>query len=221
MKFGLASLAISAVALAVAVSSMPSASSKTSRSIPPGKDALTAAVDKAVDRKTKQVIDDMRIKSDKKPEIRVFAKALGLTPEQQEAADRVVLEAQRETYSILETPTDDGRNLMTELVDLAAKGIAEPGKDHGWGKWLGRIMTEKIPGTDQTHAERLETVKQRAQAEFKRTWTPKQYKEFEEWGVRPTEIKGVPGSPEVELEKRIVQRARMLGAEIPEQTEGK
>ena len=179
-------------------------------------DALTAAVDKAVDRKTKEVIDDLKIKANKKPEINDFAKVLKLTPEQREEADRVIVEGQRETYALLETPTQDGSNLMTELVDLVARGFAEPGKDHGWGKWLGRIMTEKIPGTDQTYAERLEQVKQGMNAEFKRTWTPAQYKEFEAWGVNPTEIKGVPGSPEVELAKRIVHRARMFGAEIPE-----
>jgi hypothetical protein len=179
-------------------------------------DALAKAVDKAVERKTQEVIEDLRIKADKKPQMAVFARALELTDEQRVVAERIVLESQRATYSVLETPTADGTNLMTELVDLFAHGIADSSKDPGWGKWIGRIVTEKIPGTDETYSERLETIKRRVNGEFKRTWTPEQYKEYEAWGVNPTEIKGVPESPEVELAKRIMDRARMFGAESPE-----
>ena len=45
-------------------------------------DTLTAIVDDAVERKAKQFAEEMAIKANKKPEIRVFAKMLELTPEQ-------------------------------------------------------------------------------------------------------------------------------------------
>jgi hypothetical protein len=181
-----------------------------------GDPELTAIVDDAVDRKTKRVLDELRIKADKKPAIDVFASMLELTPEQRAAAERVVVDGQNQVYAILDTPTVDGTNLMDELVEVFAKGIAEPGKDHGFGRWIGRVLSEKIPRTDETYATRIESVKTAMRTTFKRDWSEAQYKEFEEWGVDPTEIKNVPGSPQKALEKRIIERATSLGADIPD-----
>jgi hypothetical protein len=179
-------------------------------------EALKAIVDDAVDRKTGKVIDELRIKADKKPAIDVFASALELTPEQRAAAERVIVDGQRQVHAILETPTVDGTNLMDQLVEIFAKGMAQPGKDHGFGRWIGRILTEPFPGTNETYGARIEAVKKSMRATFKRDWTEAQYREFEEWGVDPTEIQKVPGSPNEAIGKRIVEYARRLGAEIPE-----
>jgi hypothetical protein len=140
---------------------------------------------------------------------------LELTEEQRAETERVIVEGQRELHRILETPTYDGTSLMDELVEIVARGFAEPGKDHGFGKWFGRVLTEKIPGTDETYATRIESVKNGMRTSFKREWSEAQYREFEEWGVDPTEVQEVPGSPNEALEKRIVERATSLGAEIP------
>lgn len=176
---------------------------------------LTAIVDKAVDRKAKQVMDEMRVKENKKPSMDVFASVLELTEEQRAAAERVVLEGQKKVYEILETPTYDGVNLMDELVDIVAKGIAQPGKDHGWGPWVARVLGDKIPGTDETYGARVDSVKKSMRESFKRDWSAEQYREFEAWQMDPTEIRDVPGSPQKELEVRITERARALGAELP------
>ncbi|MHC4136874.1 MAG: hypothetical protein ACYS0K_18100 [Planctomycetota bacterium] len=178
--------------------------------------ALTEIIDDAVDRKTKQVLDELRIKADKKPAMKAFASALELTQEQRAAAERVVVDGQRQVHAILDTPTDDGTNLMDELVEVVARGFAQPGKDQGFGRWIARVLSEKIPGTDETYAVRIESVKTAMRATFKRDWSEAQYQEFEEWGVDPTEIQKVPGSPNELLEKRVVERARRLGAEIPD-----
>ncbi|MHC4973068.1 MAG: hypothetical protein ACYTG3_12125 [Planctomycetota bacterium] len=177
--------------------------------------ALTEMVDDAVDRKTKQVLDELRIKGNKKPAMEVFASALELTPEQRTDAERVIVAGQRQVHAILDTPTVGGANLMDELIEIVAKGFAQPGKDHGFGRWIGRVLTEPFPGTDETYSARIESVKNAMRATFKRDWTEAQYKEFEEWGVDPTEIQKVPGSPNEELERRVVERATRLGAKIP------
>ena len=181
-----------------------------------GGKALEAIVDDAVDRKTKRVLDDLRIKANKKPAMNVFAKMLELTDEQRAATERVVLDGQRQVHEILETPTADGTNLMDGLVEVIAKGIAQPGKDHGFGRWFVRIASEKIPGMDVTYGARIESVKAGMRATFKQEWSPAQYREFEEWGVDPTEIDKVPNSPNTALGNRIMERARALGADIPE-----
>ena len=177
--------------------------------------ALAAIVDDAVDRKTKQVMDELRIKANKKPDFKVFAKMLDLTVEQRAAAERVIIEGQRQTHELLNTPTDDGTNLMDQLVEIVARGIAEPGKDHGFGLWIGRIMSEKLPGTDITYATRIESVKKSMRTTFKRDWSEEQYREFTEWKVDPTEIENVPGSPNEALGKRIMDRVGTLGVDVP------
>ena len=181
-----------------------------------GNKALEAIVDSAVDRKTKRVLDDLRIKANKKPAFDVFASMLELTDEQRSATERVVVDGQRQVHDILDTPTADGTNLMNGLVEIIAKRIAQPGQDHGFGRWFARIAGEKIPGTDETYGTRIESVKNAMRGRFKRDWSKAQYQEFEEWGVDPTEIQKVPGSPNTELWNRIAERARVLGAEIPE-----
>ncbi len=175
--------------------------------------ALEAIVDAAVDRKTKQVMDEMRIKANKKPAMDVFASVLELNDRQRAAAERVVVDGQNQVHAILETPTANGANLMDDLIDIVAKGIARPGKDHGWGPLFARIVSEKIPGTDETYGARIESVKNRMRATFKRDWSEAQYREFEEWGVDPTEIEKVPDSPNTALMERIMERARTLGAD--------
>ena len=202
---------------ALASATLPETAVDSPVAIPEVDPTLKAIVDEAVDRKAKQVMDEMRIKENKKPEIGVFASMLKLTEEQRALTERVVVAGQREVYSILDTPTDGGANLMDDLVDLVARGIAQPGQDHGWAPWIGRVMSEKVPGTDETYGARIESVKNRMRATFKREWTAEQYREFQAWGVDPTEIKKVPGSPNELLEQRVIERAREFGAEIPEE----
>jgi hypothetical protein len=193
----------------------PPATGGETSDVPGDETSIAAIVDDAVDRKTKKVIDDLRVKADKKPAIDLFSSVLELTTEQREAAERVIVEGQRSVHQILNTPTADGINLMDELVEIFAKGIADPGKDHGFGRWIGRLLSEKIPGTDVTYGKRIEAVKESMRATFKKEWTVEQFKEFQEWGLDPTEIQKVPGSPNEALEKRILARASVLGAEIP------
>jgi hypothetical protein len=182
---------------------------------PEGTGNLEALVDQAVEKKTEKVLDAMRVKANKKPPIDVFAAQLNLTDEQRAQTERIVVAGQQQLHAILSTPTYDGTNLLDQLVEIAAHGMAEPGKDAGFGLWLGRVLTEKIPGTDETYGTRIETVKKRMRAAFQKEWSDAQFKEFESWGVDPTEIEKVPGSPNEGLVKRITERARALGANLP------
>jgi len=177
--------------------------------------ALEAAVEVAVERKTDEVLRRLRAKEDKKPPIGTFASTLRLSESQRAETERVVADGQREMYRILEVPTADGTNLLEQVVEIAARGMAEPGKDHGFGAWLVRIVNEKVPGTNTTYAARIEALKQSMRASFERDWSESQYQEFKQWGVDPTEIQGVRDSPTDALLERITARARMLGAEIP------
>ncbi len=177
--------------------------------------ALEAAVHVAVERKTEEVLRRLRAKEEKKPPIATFAATLRLSASQRAETERVVAEGQREMYRILEVPTADGTNLLEQVVEIAARGMAEPGKDHGFGAWLVRIVNEKVPGTNTTYAARIESLKQSMRASFERDWSESQYQEFKQWGVDPTEIQGVRDSPTDALVERITARARALGADLP------
>ncbi len=178
---------------------------------------IAALVDKAVEKKTEQMLA-MR---NKKPTLDVFAKTLGLTDEQRETAEREVARGQHEIKSVLETPAEDGTIFLDEVVEVMAHGMANPGKNgERWKKLLGRITTEKVPGTDQTYAARAESIKQSVRDNFKRSWTKKQYTTFETWRMDPTEVQGVEGGAWDSLRPRLIERAKQLGAKKPDDGPG-
>ena len=174
---------------------------------------IEALVDKAVEKKAAQ----MQTMRNKKPSIDVFAKTLELDDEQRAAVERDVVRAQNALRDLLRTPTADGTDLMEELIEVMAQGIADPGENPGAGaKWFQRVMSEKVPGYDETYAVRAETLKNALRQSFKRTWSEAQYARFEEWKMDPTEVQGIENSPWKEVEQLVRDRARALGAELPE-----
>jgi len=170
-------------------------------------------VNEAVEKKARQ----LRQMKNKKPSLDVFASVIGLSDVQREALAQEVVRGQSEIESILRTPAEDGTDFIEELVEVWANGIANPGKNAGRGKQLyQRLLSERIPGTDETYFARVETVKQSMRDTFRRDWNKKQYAHFESWQMDPTEIKDVEDSPYKQLELRVRERARALGAKFPE-----
>ncbi len=179
---------------------------------------LTQLINKAVDAKAEK----MARKWDKKPAIGRFVKSLGLTDVQQQAIEREVVRGQREMKALFETPTADGTVLLDEFVNAMASSMLEPEK--GKAKMMavfGRLMTETVPGTDETYATKMEAVKTSVSDSFRRDMTPEQYAEYEEWEIDPTEIKDIPDSPWKELETQVVDRAKQMGWQNPEENQGK
>lgn len=174
---------------------------------------LAALVDEAVEKKAAE----MQVMRNKKPPMDLFAKTLELTDLQREAAGQEIVRAQNDIKSILEIPAEDGTVFLEELVEVFASGMANPGKNAERSmKFFGRLLSEKVPGTDETYATRIDGVKRRVSATFKRDWNEKQYATFEMWQMDPTEVQGLEGSPWTPLGERIVERAKQLGAKIPE-----
>lgn len=188
----------------------------TSNALAPSAAELEALVERSVGKRVEEALDAARAKEDKKPSFSVLAATLELTETQRDEAREEVLRGQRESLDLLATPTEHGDSLLEEVIEVAAKGIAQPGTEVGWGKFVGRLLTERVPGSDDTYAARLEAVKQSVRATFRRTWTPKQFAEFEAWGADPLENDDIEGSPRAALNQRIVERARALGANLPE-----
>jgi hypothetical protein len=176
-------------------------------------EAVQAMVEKAVTKKAAQM---QRMQATKKPTIDVFAETLGLTEAERRAVEQGVLQSQREILAIIQTPAEDGTVFVDELVEVLAQGIAHPGEDPSRGQRLfGRLLSEEIPGTRETYAARVDAVKKRLRESFRQDWDGKTYAAFEAWPMDPTEIRGIPGSPWQELEERVKERARRLGADLP------
>ncbi len=179
---------------------------------PEGEAALTEMVSAAVEKKAAQLLA-MR---EKKPSIDTFARTLELDDAQRAAIERGVLSSQHEIKSILEIETEAGANFLDDLVEVFADGIAHPGKNPKAGQALfTRLLTEKIPGSNETYAERVEGVKSRLRAALKRDLNPKQHTAFQTWQMDPTEIKGIAGSPWKAIEKRVGERVKELVPDTP------
>jgi len=168
---------------------------------------LSAAIKERVEEVVGEKVDELEKKQDKKPTLTVFSEMLELTDDQRRVVDKEVWSAQKEVRTILETPTEDGSILIDELVDVIAYGEAKhPEAGSRFIKWLGRVMTEKIPGTDVTYGADIEVIKNNTRSAFRSEFTEEQYAEFESWGVDPTEIKEIENSPWADLEERVKQR---------------
>ena len=175
---------------------------------------LAELVDEAVARKASQL---RVMQTNKKPSIDLFTETIGLTEDQRREVEDAVVGSQHEIQALLETPAADGTVLLDELVEVFADGMAHPGEDPARGqKFFGRLLTETVPGTNATYAMQAEAIKARLRDAFRRALDEKQYAAFEAWQMDPTEIQEIPGSPWKELERRIVERARDLGARIPQ-----
>ena len=180
----------------------------------PAKEQLAELVDEAVEKKAVQI----RAMQDKKPSIDVFAETLALSDAQREIVEREILQAQHDIRQVLDTPTADGSNLLDELVEVFADGMAHPGENKQPGmKWFGRVMTEVVPGTSETYAQRAEASKTRLRNALQRELSEDQYALFEQWQMDPSEVEDIPGSPWKDVEARVVERAKELGAEIPDE----
>jgi len=119
--------------------------------------------------------------------------------------------------SLLETPTEDGTVFLDEIVDTMALGMVKPYEaKRRFAGILGRIIKERVPGTDTTYGERAEQVKQTVRDAFEHSWSQTQYARFQEWKMDPTEVQGIEGSPWEDLRPRIIERARQLGAKLPD-----
>lgn len=202
-------------ARAEAASEAPVAPVETSAS--PGKGpAESERIQDLVEASVEKKAAEIQVMSNKKPSIGLFAKTLALTDEQRFDVEQEVIRGQEELYRLLGTPTSDGTLLLDDLVEVMAHNLVDPEQARRqWSGFLGRILSERVPGTEETYALRAETAKAAVREGLKRTLTEKQYATFVAWRLDPTEIQGIAGSPWKGIEPRVLDRAAELRTESP------
>jgi hypothetical protein len=164
-------------------------------------------VAEVVDEKVSAIAEKQAVMQNKKPSLDDFAVALDLTYNQRVAVEDEVRFGQKEVRNILDIPTADGSNLVKELVEvLAHGGIEHPETSKRFMKWVGRVMSETIPGTDDTYGTRIEAAKNKVRAGFRKVFTDKQYADFEKWGLDPTEIQEIENNPWTDIGELIQKR---------------
>ncbi len=164
-------------------------------------------VTEVVDEKISALEERKSRKEDKKPSFEVFAEVLELTESQRTAVEDEIWIGQRDIRAILEMPTEDGSDLVGELVEAMAHGQAgRPEAPWLFMEWVGRLVSEKIPDSNVTYGALIEETKNDVRTALRRELNTKQYAEFESWRMDPTEVKEIEGSPWDDLEERIEQR---------------
>ncbi|MDP7034263.1 MAG: hypothetical protein QF752_07190 [Planctomycetota bacterium] len=173
------------------------------------KEEVKEQVDEAVEKKAAE----FRKKMNKEPTLDTFAEVLELSDEQRRVVENEVRKGQGAMREIMEVPLPDGTNFVDELVDIMAESVARPGqKSDRWGQWIGRLMFEKVPGTNETYGQRLEEVKNSVRSAFRETMSEEQYREFVEWEMDPTDIEEIEDSPWADIETRVQERAEAMKA---------
>jgi len=132
----------------------------------------------------------------RKPPLSQIAAELDLDEAQREAVHQAVLRGQEETLALLRTPTPGGRVPLDDLM----KALLEKPENARTQmvEVFGMLATEKVPGSSETYAQRLEGVKKATAENFRRTFTPEQFKAYEKTGQDPLEIQ-VPDSPWIQV----------------------
>ena len=141
----------------------------------------------------------------RKPPLSQFASELDLQPGQRESVHRAVHQGQEGMIALLRTPTASGRIPLDELLDTML-GKPEEAREK-LVEIYGMLATERVPGSDRTYSERVESLKGETVESFRREFTAEQFKAFEKTGQDPLEIQ-IPDSPWGPVLKEALQRRR-------------
>ncbi|MHC5038758.1 MAG: hypothetical protein ACYTHM_15730, partial [Planctomycetota bacterium] len=126
---------------------------------------------------------------DPKPKFDQFAAKLGLDEGQQAAVKEMLVKGQEELLDHFSRPLPDGTIVMDELADAFYQSMVEPEKGKAeLVRLYTRLISEKVPGTDQTYAQVGERLNTRLSREMATVMTASQAEQFRTWAPKPTEI---------------------------------
>jgi hypothetical protein len=126
---------------------------------------------------------------EEKPKFDRFAGRLELDEEQKGKSKAILVKGQEELLALLQQPLSDGTVFANELAEVFASGAEGDGKAQERLIGLfGRLMTEKVAGTEKTYVAAIEEMNQRMTDDLGRIMTPDQGKKFREWAVKPSDV---------------------------------
>ncbi|MCI0342844.1 MAG: hypothetical protein L0216_17160 [Planctomycetales bacterium] len=141
----------------------------------------------------------LKRQQEKKPTLEEFSAELKLDDVQQQSVTREVFRGQEGVLEVLGIRGADGtdyREQLFEAYSTAASGDPEKAPQ-AYMKVMalfGRLMTDKIPGTDETYVTRINKVKAGVSDSFRNFLTNEQYEAYQKMGQDPTEVQ-ISGNP--------------------------
>jgi hypothetical protein len=126
---------------------------------------------------------------DPKPSFERFAARLELDESQKEAVKDALIRGQQELLDKIKLPLADGSVIVDDLAEAFYQSSMNPeeGQKHMM-KVFGRLMVEKVPGTETTYLETIEEMNRNISTEMKSFMTDEQSKAFSEWSPKPIDI---------------------------------
>jgi hypothetical protein len=174
----------------------------------PDAERLNALIKKQVEAQVKAG----KVREREKPSLGAVASHLKLTDVQRAEMEREVLRGKQGIFDTLSIPAADGTVFTDQIVDTIVTVITKGEKEANpqFMQLFMRMGVEKIPGTDETYAQRMDDIKKTVTDAIRRDLSPEQFAEYEKMRVAkdPTEMQ-VEGGP---WEKIMAQ----VGAKLPE-----
>jgi cell division protein FtsL len=152
----------------------------------------------------------------KEPPLSAVAARIGLEDVERKALEDILRKKKNEMMTLLKTPRADGSNMLDEfgdaLVQVLGSGGGKQEMKKTFMKFLGRLTSEKAPGTDETYFAKITALHEGTRQAFKETLSEKQFRAFEALGIEnATDIK-IPEDP---LGIYLMQRLQAAGVTPP------
>jgi len=149
---------------------------------------VAARLERAVEAKMEMLAARQRNRGEDgrwKPPIGELARELGLDDPQQRKLDAVFRSARDEVFAILGTERPDGTSLLDDFAH-ELKETEDYGKTVGW--FFGRLVKERVPGTQQTYLAASIELSERVQAQAQAHLDERQRTRFQELQLDVLEV---------------------------------
>lgn len=120
---------------------------------------------------------------DRKMPIFDLVKELALDPEQLARVSSIANTAKKEIFDILKTPRPDGTNAADDLLNAFTSGDTAAVQ-----KVFGKLITEKIPGTDTPYITAVGRVQEKANQGLSVAMGAQAYSKYQGMNLKPENI---------------------------------
>jgi len=175
--------AAAASAAAEAIAKRPAAAPAAPVASPTLEEDIQKIVDAKVEEKLQQKKGNGGLGEDRKMPLFDLAKELGLEPAAQERVATIANTVKKEIFDIIKTPRPDGTNLADELLTAFTSGDTGAVQ-----KVFGKLLTEKIPGTDTPYVTAVARVQEKANLGLKQTMGPDAFTKYQGMNLKPENI---------------------------------
>ncbi|MHC4607432.1 MAG: hypothetical protein ACYTAF_10975 [Planctomycetota bacterium] len=157
------------------------------RFLPPElEETLAALVEETVEQKLEEKKAEFAQEAEKKkkPPLGELVAELQIDPVIESEMEQIINQGKDEMFDLLTMPREDGGNFVDDFIGLL--GSEEP-EEAGRKLWV-TLITERIPGTEETYIQRILEVQDRVNMSFESMMSADQWKTYKQKQLDPLEI---------------------------------